>query len=47
MLVSLSIFPLNAVQIQVEWTLSIYGDDLQQDTILARIMLWDKVNQED
>lgn len=35
------------MQIQVEWTLSIYGDDLQQDTILARIMLWDKVNQED
>ena len=47
LLVSLSIFPLNAGQIRVKWTLSTYGDDLDQDTIKARIALWDKVNQED
>jgi phenylpropionate dioxygenase-like ring-hydroxylating dioxygenase large terminal subunit len=47
LLVSLNIFPLNAAQIQVKWMLSIYGDDQQQDTILARIMHRDKVNQED
>jgi hypothetical protein len=45
--VSLSIFPLNAGQIRVKWTLSTYGDDLDKDTIAARITLWDKVNQED
>ncbi len=47
LLVSLSIFPLNAGQIRVKWTLSTYGDDLDQDTIAARIKLWDEVNQED
>ncbi|MEP0960230.1 MAG: aromatic ring-hydroxylating dioxygenase subunit alpha [Roseobacter sp.] len=47
LLVSLSIFPLNAGQIRVKWTLSTYGDDLEDDTIAARIALWEKVNQED
>ncbi|MGX9355883.1 aromatic ring-hydroxylating oxygenase subunit alpha [Roseobacteraceae bacterium S113] len=47
LLVSLSIFPLNEGQIRVKWTLSTYGDDLDQDTIKARIALWEKVNQED
>ncbi|MEP4196769.1 MAG: aromatic ring-hydroxylating dioxygenase subunit alpha [Aliishimia sp.] len=47
LLVSLSIFPLNAGQIRVKWTLSTYADDLDADTIAERIALWDKVNQED
>ncbi len=47
LLVSLSIFPLNAGQIKVKWTLSTYGNDLDEDTIDARIALWEKVNQED
>ena len=47
LLVSLSIFPLNAGQIRVKWTLSTYGDDLDAETIAARIALWEEVNRED
>ncbi len=47
LLVSLSIFPLNAGQIRVKWTLSTYGDDLDGDTIAARVSLWEEVNRED
>ena len=47
LLVSLSIFPLNAGQVRVKWTLSTYGNDLDQDAIAARIALWEAVNQED
>lgn len=47
LLVSISIFPLNAGQIHVKWTMSVYGDDLDSDTITNRIKLWEKVNQED
>ena len=47
LLVSLNIFPLNAGQIRVKWTLSTYGDDLDEDTIAARIALWEEVNLED
>lgn len=47
LLVSLSIFPLNAGQIRVKWTLSTYADDLDPDTIDARIALWNEVNKED
>ncbi len=47
LLVSISIFPLNAGQIRVKWTLSTYGDDLDKDTVAERIALWEKVNQED
>lgn len=47
LLVSLSIFPLSAGQIRVKWTLSTYGDDLNEEAIAARIALWEKVNQED
>ena len=47
LLVSLSIFPLNAGQIKVKWTLSTYGNDLDEKTITNRIALWEKVNQED
>lgn len=47
LLVSLSIFPLNAGQIRVKWTLSAYGDDLDKETIAARVALWEEVNRED
>ena len=47
LLVSLSIFPLNARQIRVKWTLSSYGDDLDDETIKARVALWEDVNRED
>ncbi|WP_216822475.1 aromatic ring-hydroxylating dioxygenase subunit alpha [Pseudophaeobacter sp. EL27] len=47
LLVSLCIFPLNAGQIRVKWTLSSYGDDLDAETIAARIALWEEVNRED
>ncbi len=47
LLLSFSIFPLNAGQIRVKWTLSTYGDDLYDGTIAARIALWEDVNQED
>lgn len=47
LLVSISIFPLNVSQIRVKWTLSIYGNDLDEDTIAARIALWEEVNTED
>lgn len=47
LLVSLSIFPLNAGLIRVKWTMSVYGDDLDEDTIATRIALWEEVNRED
>lgn len=47
LLVSLSLFPLNAGQVKVKWTLSVHGDDLDQDTIQSRIALWEEVNTED
>ncbi|MBT4322379.1 aromatic ring-hydroxylating dioxygenase subunit alpha [Amylibacter sp.] len=47
LLVSLSIFPLNAGQIKVKWTLSTYSNDLDESTIADRVALWQKVNQED
>ncbi|MEO1139862.1 MAG: aromatic ring-hydroxylating dioxygenase subunit alpha [Pseudomonadota bacterium] len=47
LLVSLSIRPLTASSIEVRWTLSAYGDDLDEDTIAQRIALWEEVNRED
>lgn len=47
LLVSLMIFPLAADLIRVKWTMSVYGDNLDGDTIEARIGLWDEVNRED
>ena len=47
LLVSLSIFPLNAGQVKVKWTLSTYDNDLDKKTIANRIALWEKVNRED
>lgn len=47
LLVSLSIFPIAADLIRVKWTMSVYGDDLDEETIQARIRLWEEVNRED
>lgn len=47
LLVSLSIFPISAESIHVKWTMSVYGDDLDEDTIQDRIRLWEEVNRED
>ena len=47
LLVSLSIFPIHAGLIRVKWTMSVYGDDLDDATIAQRIALWEEVNRED
>lgn len=47
LLVSLSIFPIHAGLIRVKWTMSVYGDDLDDETIQQRIALWEEVNRED
>jgi phenylpropionate dioxygenase-like ring-hydroxylating dioxygenase large terminal subunit len=47
LLVSLSIFPLAVDQIRVKWTMSAFGDDLDDATIQQRIALWQEVNRED
>jgi len=47
LLVSLSIRPITVDSIEVRWTMSVYGNDLDQDTIKQRIALWEDVNKED
>ena len=47
LMVSLMIFPRSVNEIQVKWTMSVYGDDLDADTVAQRIALWDEVNHED
>ena len=47
LLVSLSIFPVHASLIRVKWTMSVYQDNLDNDTIQQRIALWEEVNRED
>lgn len=47
LLVSLSIRPLTATSIEVRWTMSVFGDALDGDTIDQRIALWEDVNRED
>lgn len=47
LLVSLSIRPLSANQIEVKWTMSAFGDELDEYTIDQRIALWQDVNRED
>ncbi len=47
LLVSLSILPLTVDTISVRWTMSTYGDDLDEETLDARIKLWEEVNRED
>ena len=39
LLVSLSLFPIAVDAVRVKWTMSVYGDDLDDDTIAARICL--------
>jgi phenylpropionate dioxygenase-like ring-hydroxylating dioxygenase large terminal subunit len=47
LLVSLSIFPVHASLIRVKWTMSVYQDNLDHETIRQRIALWEEVNRED
>lgn len=47
LLVSLTIIPTRVDAIKVRWTMSVYGDDLDQETIESRIALWSEVNRED
>ncbi len=47
LLVSLSIRPLTPTSIEVRWTMSVFGDSLDGDTVNQRIALWEDVNQED
>lgn len=47
LLVSLTILPRAADLIEVKWTMSTYGDDLDDETIRQRIALWEEVNKED
>ncbi|MEM9580152.1 MAG: aromatic ring-hydroxylating dioxygenase subunit alpha [Pseudomonadota bacterium] len=47
LLVSLCIKPLSATTIDVRWTMSVYGDALDGDTIQQRVALWEDVNRED
>jgi len=47
LLVSLMIFPRAADLIEVKWTMSVYADDLDDETIQQRISLWEDVNRED
>ncbi|MEP1765064.1 MAG: aromatic ring-hydroxylating dioxygenase subunit alpha [Sulfitobacter sp.] len=47
LLVSLCIFPISAEEIKVKWTMSVYGNDLDPQTIQDRIALWEEVNKED
>ncbi|MEO0328514.1 MAG: aromatic ring-hydroxylating dioxygenase subunit alpha [Pseudomonadota bacterium] len=47
LLVSLSILPLTAESIEVRWTLSVYDNELDAETIAQRVALWEEVNRED
>ena len=47
LLVSLSILPLTVDSVTVRWTMSTYGDDLDEETLKTRIALWEEVNRED
>jgi len=47
LLVSLNIRPLSATSIDVRWTMSVFGDELDDETVRQRIALWEEVNRED
>lgn len=47
LLVSLSLHPVSVGHVKVRWTMSVYNDDLDEETINQRIALWTKVNRED
>lgn len=46
-LVSLSIFPISTEQIEVRWTFSTYGTELEDGILADRISVWNEVNRED
>lgn len=47
LLVSLNLFPRSAGRVDVRWTMSTYGDELDEATLQERIVLWSYVNRED
>jgi len=47
LLVSLSLRPVDVGRVDVRWTMSVYADDLDEETIADRIALWTEVNRED
>ena len=47
LLVSLSIRPISSSSIEVKWTMSAYGDELDEEAVKERISLWEEVNRED
>jgi len=47
LLVSLSLLPRSAERVDVRWTISVYGNDLDDEAIHSRINLWKNVNRED
>lgn len=47
LLVSLNIRPKTVDEIEVNWTMSVFGDEFDQATIAQRIELWNEVNRED
>lgn len=47
LLASLSLQPVSVGCVHVRWTLSVYGEDLDEETIAQRIALWTEVNRED
>lgn len=47
LLASLALQPVSVDHVRVRWTLSVYGDDLDEATIAQRIALWSEVNRED
>ena len=47
LLVSLSLLPRSSSRVDVRWTMSVYGEELDAETIDARIALWTEVNRED
>ena len=47
LLVSLTIIPKSADLIGVKWTMSTYGNQLDEATVAERVKLWEEVNAED
>ncbi|MCY3983784.1 MAG: aromatic ring-hydroxylating dioxygenase subunit alpha [Roseovarius sp.] len=47
LLISFSVLPVSPCETEVKWTMSAYGDDVDDDAIAQRISLWEEVNRED
>ncbi|MEM6466296.1 MAG: SRPBCC family protein, partial [Pseudomonadota bacterium] len=43
----LCLVPRTPNSVDVRWTLSTYGDDLDEETLAQRVALWEEVNTED